>query len=219
MKKIAFLLIALVAPFAVQANVAPGAEFVVKAPISVTDTAQLQRGAQLFMNYCYGCHSLKYLRYERMANDLQIPTDLLAGNLMFNTDKVGEPMKNGLDPVQAKKWFGNAPPDLTLEAKLRGPDWVYSYLTNFYEDPSRPWGVNNHVFPNVGMPHIMADMQRTLPEDEFKARMADITAFLAYAAEPVQLQRMWIGGFVIGFLLILLVFAWLMKREFWKDVH
>lgn len=192
---------------------------VVPAPISLTDKAQLQRGAQLFMNYCFGCHSMKYLRYERMANDLGIPLDLLQGNLMFSTDKPGEPMVNGLSLVEAKKWFGVAPPDLTLEARLRGADWVYSYLISFYDDPSRPFGVNNHVFPNVGMPHVMADMQRSLPEEEFKARMADITAFLEYAAEPIQVQRMVIGGFVIAFLLVLLIFAWLMKREFWKDVH
>lgn len=192
---------------------------VVPAPISLTDKAQLQRGAQLFMNYCFGCHSMKYLRYERMANDIGIPLDLLAGNLVFSTDKPGEPMVNGLDLVEAKKWFGVAPPDLTLEARLRGADWVYSYLISFYDDPSRPFGVNNHVFPNVGMPHVMADMQRSLPEEEFKARMADITTFMEYAAEPVQVQRMVIGGFVIAFLLVLLLFAWLMKREFWKDVH
>lgn len=194
-------------------------EHIVDAPISLSDKAQLQRGAQLFVNYCYGCHSMKYLRYERMATDLDIPLELLAGNLMFNTDKTGEPMRNALDPVQAKKWFGVVPPDLTLEAKLRGPDWVYSYLISFYEDPSRPWGVNNHVFPNVGMPHVMADMQRTLPDDEFKARMADLTAFLEYAAEPIQTTRQFMGVFVIGFLLILLVFSWLMKREYWKDIH
>ncbi|MFP5439861.1 MAG: cytochrome c1 [Gammaproteobacteria bacterium] len=219
MKKL--LLVALLALLSPLASAAGGESnpYVVKAPISITDKAQLQRGAQLFVNYCFGCHSMKYLRYERMATDLDIPLDLLAGNLMLNTDKVGSPMLNGLDPVQAKKWFGVVPPDLTLEAKLRGADWVYSYLISFYEDPSRPWGVNNHVFPNVGMPHIMADMQHSLPEEEFKARMADITAFLEYAAEPIQATRMMMGIFVIGFLLVLLIFAWLMKREFWKDVH
>lgn len=218
MKKFAcFLFAAFVSATAVASE--GGGEYIVEAPIDISDKAQLQRGAQLFVNYCFGCHTLKYVRYERMANDLDIPVDLLAGNLMFNTDKVGEPMRNSMDPVLAKKWFGTAPPDLTLEGKLRGPDWIYSYLTNFYEDPSRPWGVNNRVFPNVGMPHIMADMQRNLPEDEFQARMADITAFLTYTAEPVQEERKMLGVFVIGFLLILLVFAWLMKREFWKDIH
>lgn len=219
MKKIALLLIALLMPFAAHAVTAPGAEFIVTAPISLTDKAQQQRGAQLFMNYCSGCHTLKYLRYERMATDLGIPLDLLPGNLMFNTDKAGDPMLNAIDPVQAKAWFGAAPPDLTLEARLRGKDWVYSYLINFYEDPTRPWGVNNRIFPAVGMPHVMADLQKTLPEDEFKAKMADITAFLEYTAEPVQVERMVMGGFVIAFLLVLLIFSWLMKREFWKDVH
>lgn len=211
-------ILALLVPAAIAAGGADNAH-IVKAPISLTGKAQLQRGAQLFVNYCFGCHSMQYLRYERLANDLEIPLDLLPGNLMFNTDKVGSPMVNGLDLVQAKQWFGVAPPDLTLEARLRGADWVYSYLISFHDDPSRPWGVNNHVFPNVGMPHVMADMQRSLPEEEFRSNMADITAFMEYAAEPVQVQRMVIGGFVIAFLLVLLLFAWLMKREFWKDVH
>lgn len=219
MKKFAFAFLALFLPFTAQAAGGENNPYIVDAPISLTDKAQLQRGAQLFVNYCFGCHSLKYVRYERMANDLDIPVELLAGNLMINTDKVGSPMLNGLDVAQAKKWFGAPPPDLSLEAKLRGADWVYSYLIGFYEDPTRPWGVNNHVFPNVGMPHVMADMQRTLPEEEFKAKMADITAFLEYTAEPIQVTRMVVGGFVIGFLLVLLIFAWLMKREFWKDVH
>ena len=219
MNKFVLALLVLLLPASVFASAGAESQYIVKAPISLTDKAQLQRGAQLFMNYCYGCHSLKYVRYERLAEDLDIPPELMAGNLMFNTDKLGNTMVNALDRVQAKKWFGAAPPDLSLEAKLRGADWVYSYLTSFYEDPSRPWGVNNHVFPSVGMPHVMADMQRSLPEDEFKARMADVTAFLEYTAEPVQVTRMVIGSFVIGFLLVLLVFAWLMKREFWKDVH
>ena len=215
------LVIALFALYSSLAFAAGGEDnpYIVEAPISLLDKAQLQRGAQLFMNYCYGCHSLKYVRYERMANDLDIPVELLAGNLMWNTDKTGEPMRNGIRREQAKAWFGVAPPDLSLEAKLRGEDWVYSYLISFYEDPSRPTGVNNHVFPNVGMPHVMYDMQKSLPDDEFKARMADITAFLSYTAEPIQVKRWVIGGFVIGFLLVLLVFAWLMKREFWKDIH
>ncbi len=217
-KLILATLLVLVSPLAMASGGGHN-EYIVEAPISIHDKAQLQRGAQLFVNYCYGCHSMKYLRYERMATDLDIPLDLLAGNLMLNTDKVGSQMVNAMDPVQGKKWFGVSPPDLTLEAKLRGADWVYSYLIGFYEDPSRPWGVNNHVFPNVGMPHIMADMQRTLPEDEFKAKMADITAFLEYTAEPIQATRNMMGVFVIGFLLILLLFTWLMKREYWKDVH
>lgn len=219
MKKYVFALVAMLMPLIGHASGGAESEYIVEAPISLTDKAQLQRGAQLFMNYCYGCHSLKYVRYERLATDLDIPVELLAGNVMFNTDKIGSPMVNALNKDEAKKWFGAAPPDLSLEAKLRGADWVYSYLISFYEDSSRPWGVNNHVFPSVGMPHVMADMQRTLPEDEFKQRMADVTAFLEYTAEPVQVTRMIIGGFVIGFLLVLLVFAWLMKREFWKDVH
>jgi ubiquinol-cytochrome c reductase cytochrome c1 subunit len=219
MKKLVIALFALLLPALASAAGGGANPYIVPAPISITDKAQAQRGAQLFMNYCYGCHSLQYLRYERMATDLDIPLDLLAGNLMFNTDKPGDPIISPIDPVEAKKWFGAAPPDLTLEARLRGADWIYSYLISFYPDETRPTGVNNHVFPAVGMPHVMADLQSNLPEEEFKAKMADITAFLEYAADPIQVQRITIGIFVIGFLLVLLVFTWLMKREYWKDVH
>lgn len=219
MKKLAIVLFAVVLPTVVFAAGGGDNPYVVKAPISITDKAQMQRGAQLFMNYCYGCHSLQYLRYERMATDLDIPLELLRGNLMFNTDKPGDHIVSPMERKVAEKWFGAAPPDLTLEARLRGADWIYSYLISFYPDDTRPTGVNNHIFPSVGMPHVMADMQSTLPEEEFRAKMADITSFLEYAAEPIQVQRITIGIFVIGFLLVLLVFTWLMKRDYWKDVH
>jgi ubiquinol-cytochrome c reductase cytochrome c1 subunit len=126
---------------------------------NLNDKASLQNGAKVFTNYCFGCHELKYARYERVANDLGIPADIYEKNLIFNHAKIGSLMTNSMPKDEAKKWFGNPPPDLTLVARSRGADWLYSYLRGFYKDPARPWGVNNVVFKNVGMPHVLADLQ------------------------------------------------------------
>jgi cytochrome c1 len=132
-----------------------------EAYINAKDKASLQRGAQVYMNYCLGCHSLKYARYKKVSEDLEIPLDMFQENLIFGDQKMGDLIQVGMDPKEAKEWFGNAPPDLTLEAGLRGPDWIYTYLTSFYIDESRPLGVNNKVYENVGMPHVLIDMQGT----------------------------------------------------------
>ena len=132
-----------------------------EAYIDAKDKASLQRGAQVYMNYCLGCHSLKYARYKKVSEDLEIPLSMFQENLIFGDQKMGDLIQVGMDPKEAKEWFGNAPPDLTLEAGLRGPDWIYTYLTSFYIDESRPLGVNNKVYENVGMPHVLIDMQGT----------------------------------------------------------
>ncbi|MEX0943528.1 MAG: cytochrome c1 [Pseudomonadales bacterium] len=125
------------------------------------DQASLQRGMQTYMNYCFGCHSLKYQRYKRTAEDLGIPEDLMLEHLVFDPDvRIGALMENSMSIEDAKSWFGAAPPDLTLHNNLKGgPDWIYTYLRTFYVDESRPFGVNNLVFENVGMPHVLADLQ------------------------------------------------------------
>lgn len=194
-------------------------EYVVDAPINLKDRVSLQNGAKLFTNYCMGCHSLKYLRYERMAEDLGIPPDLVMEKLNFTTDRIGDQMTNAMDPKVAEQWFGAAPPDLTLTARLRTPDWLYSYLVSFYADDQRPYGYNNHVFPSVGMPHVMATMEQELGEDKFKSEMADLTNFLTYAAEPARLERESLGVKVLIFLFILFWPAYFLKKEYWKDVH
>lgn len=194
-------------------------EYVVDAPINLKDRVSLQNGAKLFTNYCMGCHSLKYLRYERMAEDLGIPPDLVMEKLNFTTDRIGDQMTNAMDPKVAEQWFGAAPPDLTLTARLRTPDWLYSYLVSFYADDQRPYGYNNHVFPSVGMPHVMAAMEQELGEDKFKSEMADLTNFLTYAAEPARLERESLGVKVLIFLFILFWPAYFLKKEYWKDVH
>ena len=132
-----------------------------KAYVDATDKSSLQRGAQIYMNYCLGCHSLKYARYKKVSEDLEIPLDMFEDNLIFGDQKMGDLIQVGMDPKEAKEWFGNTPPDLTLEAGLRGPDWVYTYLKSFYIDESRPLGVNNKVYENVGMPHVLVDLQGT----------------------------------------------------------
>ena len=132
-----------------------------KAYVDATDKPSLQRGAQIYMNYCLGCHSLKYARYKKVSEDLEIPLDMFKDNLIFGDQKMGDLIQVGMDPKEAKEWFGNTPPDLTLEAGLRGPDWVYTYWKSFYIDESRPLGVNNKVYENVGMPHVLVDLQGT----------------------------------------------------------
>jgi len=232
-----------------------------KVAIDLTDKAALQDGARTFANYCMGCHSAKFQRYERVANDLGIPEELMLENLGFTGAKIGDHMKIGMTEADAKVWFGAAPPDLTLVARVRGTDWLYSYLRAFYEDPSRPWGVNNRVFPNVGMPNVLTDLQGrqvlgckqvqivqdgkkqvdpltgtpltheacdqlvVLPntgsqsEAEFNETVKNLVTFLAYSANPVKLQSQRIGTYVLLFLAFFFVFAYMLKREYWKDVH
>jgi len=218
MKKI---LIALACLFPMLAMAAGGGAnpYVVDAPINLKDKVSLQNGAKLFVNYCMGCHGLKYMRYERLAEDLGIPVELAQQYLNFTTDKPGDTMDNAMVEADAEKWFGVAPPDLTLEARLRGYDWLYSYLIGFYEDDTRPYGYNNHVFPSVGMPHVMADMEASMDKEEFQRNMADLTNFLTYTAEPVRLERERLGVWVLLFLFIMFWPAYFMKKEYWKDVH
>ena len=215
----------------------------------VGNPASLQRGARDFMNYCAGCHSLKYLRYNRLGRDLGIPEDLLKANLMFTTDKVGEPIVSSMSPVDAEKWFGRAPPDLSLVTRARGESWLYSYLLTFYADPSKTTGVNNLMLPGLSMPHVLSSLQGTqvlvkeengetgehhgghgkpkfeltqkgaLTPEQYKEFVADLTNFLAYAAEPGRSGRVSVGFKVMAYLLVLLVLTYMLKKEFWKDVH
>jgi ubiquinol-cytochrome c reductase cytochrome c1 subunit len=190
-----------------------------KVAIDLTDKPALQDGARTFVNYCMGCHSAKFQRYERVADDLGIPHDLMLGNLMFTGAKIGDHMSIGMRPEDAKVWFGTAPPDLTLVARVRGTDWLYSYLRGFYPDPARPWGVNNHVFPDVGMPNVLEHLQGSLAPEQFDNKIKNLVAFLDYSANPVKLQSQRVGTYVLLYLAIFLVFAYLLKREYWKDVH
>ena len=188
------------------------------APIDFTNKGSLQRGAKTFMNYCVGCHSAQYVRYSRIAQDLEIPKELIEKYLMVTTDQIGDHITAKIDPEVQGNWFGAAPPDLSLETRLRGDDWVYTYLLSFYEDPSRPWGSNNLVLANAAMPHVLHNMQKELSEDEYRKNVGDLVNFMAWMAEPVRHDRKIYGAFVILFLLVLLIPVYLLNKEFWKDV-
>lgn len=228
------LLIALVTLLPSLAMAAGGNVHLEDANVDLHDTESLQRGLGLFQNYCSGCHSTQYQRYERVATDLNIPVDEMRKNHMFTDAKIGELMENAIPTADAANWFGAAPPDLTLVARVRGEDWVYSYLKGFYKDESRPFGVNNTVFPLVGMPHVLEDLQGLavkqedgtfvvsggkLTAEEYDQAVRDITGFLVYSAEPVKLERKAMGVWVLGFLFIFFIIAYLLKKEYWKDVH
>jgi len=216
------------------------------------DTANLQsvqRGARNFMSYCSGCHSMRHMRYGRIGQDLQIPEEILKTTLMLTTDKVGEPILSSM-PAAAANWFGQQPPDLTVETRMRGPDWVYNYLMTFYVDTARPLGVNNLVLPGASMPHVLGDLQGwqvkapeaahgeeeahgghakgsglelaqggKLTPDEYKKFVGDTVNFMTYAAEPGRAGRISLGIKVMLFLVLFTILAYLLKKEFWKDIH
>lgn len=200
----------------------------------------VQRGARDFMNYCAGCHTLKYLRYQRIGDDLGIPPKLLKSKLMFvQGEKPSSHVINGMSTAEGKQFFGKAPPDLTLEAEHRGAGWIYRYLHSFYLDPKRPNGVNNTLLPNVAMPDVVWSLQGwqkrvkgedggftlksvsqgSMTTDQFDGFTRDIANFLDYAATPEYHTRATIGPFVILYLVILGLLCYLVKRAFWKDVH
>lgn len=241
MKKliVAFLLTA--AP--VLGLAAGGGAHLDKANIDLGDKTSLQRGAKLFVNYCLSCHSAKYQRYNRMAKDLGMTEEEVKENLMFTTDKIGDTMQIAMAAEDAAEWFGTAPPDLSVITRSRGVDWVYTYLRSFYLDESRPFGVNNTVFPDVGMPNVLWQLQGSqravyqdqdghkvfekfelvepgaLSPDQFDGAVRDLTAFLSYVGEPIQMERKRLGVWVLLFIAVFFVFAYLLKKEYWKDVH
>jgi ubiquinol-cytochrome c reductase cytochrome c1 subunit len=218
-----------------------------KADIDPYDMESLQRGAQYFADFCFNCHSVKFMRYNRIAKDLNIPEDRVAQNMLFTGAKIGDTMNIAMDPEDAKRWFGVAPPDLSVITRARGVDWLYTYLRSFYKDESRPWGVNNAVFKDVAMPHVLWKLQglqepvyKTVTTEEgdeqkvisglklieqgqmapgeFDAAVRDIVNFLAYVGEPAKKDRYSLGRWVILFLAVYFIIIFLMKKEYWKDV-
>ena len=218
-----------------------------KANIDPTNKQSLQRGARIFVNYCLSCHSAALMRYERMGTDLGIDEKLVSENLMFTGGKVGELMTVATAADDAKEWFGIVPPDLSVIARARGVDWLYTYMRSFYRDDSRHIGVNNLVFPDVGMPNVLWELQGIqepvittvkghdgtehkivkleLSEPglqtpkEFDRTVRDLVNFLDYMGEPAKYDRRQLGTRVILFLLVFLVLAYLLKRDYWKDIH
>lgn len=222
-----------------------------EADYDLSDQASLQRGAKYFVNYCMGCHSAQYVRYEKVAEAAGLTTEEVQENFMFSENKkIGSQMISAMGPDDAERWLGTAIPDLTLTARLKhgGGDWVYSYLKGFYVDDSRPTGVNNIVFPDVGMPHVLAGLQGlqkanfkvetdengnehktfegfelvsagSMTSEEYDQMALDLTNFMVWASEPMKLERQRLGVYVMIFLAIFFVLAYLLKKEYWKDVH
>lgn len=229
----------------------------------LNDLPSMQRGFKMYVNYCMGCHSLQYQRYEKTADDLGIPHDIALENLVFTGQRIGGLMVNAMSEKDAKAWFGGKAPDLTMIDRIKGSSYIYNYLKTFYADESRPLGFNNLAFPNVGMPHVMAELQGiqrnnvclqepvvadnggekrdplsgepiteevcdnlvvdegtgSLSAAEYDQVVADITNFLHYVGEPARADRNRIGVFVLLFLVIMFALAWLLNREYWKDVE
>ena len=184
----------------------------------ISDTSSLQNGAKLFMNYCSGCHAISFMRYNRIAEDLSLSDSLVAEHLMFAGEKPGDTITTTMPKEAATKWFGGPPPDLSLVARSKGTDWIYTYLRSFYEDESKIFGVNNKVLENASMPDALWSLKKAKSEAEFNQDVRDITNFLDYVGEPAKLIRTSLGVWVLLFLSVLLVLTILLKKEYWKDV-
>lgn len=280
MKKIGLLL----AMMGLMTNLqASGGDETQSANIRSDNQLSLQSGARTYMNYCLACHSLKYMRYETLVDGLGVPADIVEKNLMFTGKRITDHITNNLPENDAQGWFGKAPPDLTLMARVRGADWLYTYLKSFYADDKRPFGVNNSLFKDVGMPHVLAPLQGkqvksnlameleskinsadlaiaianrdnddataasqstvlheatealvqlkhdhgyfeiatagSMTAHEYDDTVRDLVNFMDYASEPVKLERKALGLKVILFLLFLFAITYLLKKEYWKDVH
>ncbi len=244
---VALLSAALAVP-AGQAMAAEDAIALLHSGTDIHDIKSLQRGARDFMQYCSGCHSLIYLRYKRISDDLKIPEADMKAQLMFTADNIYDSIVSAMPPADAAAWFGKQPPDLSLEARERGADYIYSFLKGFYVDKTRVWGVNNLYLPNATMPDVLADRQGlqrpvykneadrngsshmvlagvetmtpgALSPQEYDGFVRDIANFPDYAGEPVKAKRESLGIYVMLFLLVGFVLAYLLKREYWKDVH
>jgi ubiquinol-cytochrome c reductase cytochrome c1 subunit len=251
MKKI---LLALIASFSIMTGVHASSSNAIawdKAPQSTNDLASLQNGAKLFVNYCLNCHSAAYMRYNRLR-DIGLTEQQIKDNLLFATEKVGDTMKASIDPKEAKGWFGANPPDLTVIARSRaghggsGADYLYTYLRTYYRDESKATGWNNLAFPNVGMPHVLWQLQgerKPLFEEheshghkaqvfkgweqikpgamtsvQYDQAMGDLVNYLQWMGEPAQNTRVRIGVWVLLFLGVFTVIAWRLNAAFWKDI-
>ena len=213
-----------------------------KVLIDLGNKQSLQRGAQIYMNNCSGCYTLKYQRYIKFTDHLDLDSKTIEKNLIFTTDlsgertKIGSLILNAVNESHSKEAFGVMPPDLTLTARSRGSDWIYTFLLSFYKDESRPFGANNKLYPNVNMPHVLWYMEGvkeptdpsltdfkyissgSMSYDEYESSITDLVNFLTYVSEPAQLDRYRIGFWVILFLLVFSALAYLLKVEYWKDV-
>ncbi|CAD6556117.1 cytochrome c1 [Paraburkholderia sabiae] len=218
-----------------------------RAPDNAENIASLQHGAQLFVNYCLNCHSANLMRYSRLQ-DIGISQKEIEKNLLFTTDKVGNTMTVAMRPDDAKAWFGATPPDLSVEARAKNRDWLYTYLRSFYRDDTRPTGWNNMVYENVSMPHVLWQLQGqrtakfeedidentkekvkkfvgfqqvtpgTMSPVDYDSAVADLVSYLSWMSEPTQKTRRQLGVWVLLFLGVLSFFAWRLNAAYWKDI-
>ena len=247
-KKVLAFVAAILAALPAVGLASGGEAHVEKANNDIHNEASLQRGAKNFVNYCLGCHTAKYVRYNRMAADIGLSEQQMIDNLMFTGDSPHQTMTNAMNPADAKKWFGVAPPDLSLIARSKGSDYVYTFLRSFYADPTRATGANNLALPGTAMPHVLAPLQGLqrprfetttgadgketqhlagldpgalagdMPAAAFDSFVRDTVAFLEYISEPHKAKRQALGVWVVLFLLMFTAFAWFLYKEYWKDV-
>lgn len=213
------------------------------ADADLSDSKSLSNGAKLYVEYCLGCHSVKYIRYLNIADDFDIKQNTVLRDIAPEGAGIYDKMLTAMNARDAKRWFGTTPPDLSLIARSRGADWLYTYLKSFYVDSSKPLGVNNAVFPDVGMPNplwqlqgeqvavfkkehgqeviskLMIQEKGTISPDQFDEAINNLVNFLVYAGEPSQLERRSMGKYVLLFILLFGIIAYLLKKEYWKDVH
>jgi ubiquinol-cytochrome c reductase cytochrome c1 subunit len=211
--------------------------------IDVFDRDSVRRGAEFYVNYCQGCHSLKHIRYSRLAADYDIGDEIMQSNFLLGERKMHETLQSAMKQEDSERWFGAPAPDLSLAARARGANWIYSYLQGFYVDPSRPTGVNNLYLPNVAMPNVLGGLQGlqkpvisheggmefvahleldkpgSMTPDQFDEALTDLMNFLVYVSEPSMLQRLPLGKYVLGFMVLLTYLLYRVKKEYWKDVH
>ena len=240
MKKLINILLLLLLPFTAQAA---GGMQLQEADIDLTDKASLQRGAKYFVKYCLGCHSAKYIRYLNLSDDFDADQEKVLNEIAPFGASIYDKMLTAMNTHDANRWFGTKPPDLSLIARSRGIDWMYSYLKSFYADSSKPLGVNNAIFKDVGMPNPLWQLQGiqepvykkedgqkviaklvikepgTMSPKQFDDLVNDLVNFLAYAAEPHQLERLRLGKYVLLFILLFGIIAYFLKKEYWKGIH
>ena len=240
MKNLTVLLLLLSVSFGVVAS--EGVELQ-KASNHLGDNASLQRGAKHFVTYCLGCHSIKHIRYLRIALDIDVDPKKVLKDIAPEGANIYDQLHSAMNAHDAEKWFGTQPPDLSLIARSRGADWLYSYLKSYYIDPKSPRGVNNLIFKDTAMPNQLWQLQGdqyaeikkniwgdeytnllikepgTLSGGEFEIFINDLVNFLVYVGEPVQLERQRIGKYVLFFILMFIVLAYLLKKEYWKNIH
>jgi ubiquinol-cytochrome c reductase cytochrome c1 subunit len=239
MKNLTTLLLLMILSFGVRASEGIDLQ---DADVDLGDKTSLLRGAKHFVTYCLGCHSIKQIRYLRIALDTHADEKEVLKDIAPLGASIYDPMLSAMNKHDAERWFGTQPPDLSLIARSRGADWLYSYLKSYYTDTSRPFGVNNLVFEDTAMPNplwqlqgeqhivtrktiygdrmdLVLEKEGALSEKEFDQMINDLVTFLVYVGEPVQMERQSMGKYVLFFLLMFFVLAYLLKKEYWKDIH